>query len=382
MPIDFIEDEDEAPDSAIDFTPDTAPVVAPSPSPIVADNGMMDRAAKRADLLAQQQAAGRQGEYWRGIGEGIGNISDFVVEPLSRGISGTFGRAADALINVATGQPQVGAGEQGLTERAFSAPTINLPKLGEAETPLGKIGAGTYNAATDLIAGLSSPEALAMLPAAANKTVLTGWVSQMAGHTPERVIRATELFKDGKTQEAVQEVAAGLGEIGMAEMGRRHVMGDALRPRMADVTDATIDPRAAQETALEATNPRNAQRVVLPETLRELSREPSIPKPNAIPIEETATSVRGVPEQPGLNEPLSAEKGGGEVPPGTIPPGDAQGAPRAEEARPAEVPLKEVTVKARTPEGEEISLKMDAGEAQRRFTQRKTVLEALRDCMG
>jgi hypothetical protein len=42
----------------------------------------------------------------------------------------------------------------------------------------------------------------------------------------------------------------------------------------------------------------------------------------------------------------------------------------------------EVTIKAKTPAGEEISLKMEAGEAQRRITQRKTVLEALRDCMG
>ena len=76
------------------------------------------------------------------------------------------------------------------------------------------------------------------------------------------------------------------------------------------------------------------------------------------------------------------QKGTERVPPGGVPPGDAQGARGTAEARAAEVPLKEVTVKAKTPAGEEISLKMEAGEAQRRFTQRKTVLEALRDCMG
>jgi len=124
-------------------------------------------------------------------------------------------------------------------------------------------------------------------------------------------------------------------------------------------------------------------RVVMPETLRELAKEPTTGAPNAIQERQTAETVRGMPGEPGVNEPLPTEKGGGEVPSGAIPPGDAQGARGAAEARAAEVPLKqEVTIKARTPAGEEIGLKMEAGEAQRRFTQRKTVLEALRDCMG
>jgi hypothetical protein len=123
----------------------------------------------------------------------------------------------------------------------------------------------------------------------------------------------------------------------------------------------------------------------MPETLKELAKEPSTTgAPNAVQERSTTETVRGLPEQPIENAQLPAEKGGGEVPSGGVPPRDTTGAPRTEEAGTSEVPLKpqEVTIKAKTPAGEEINLKMDAGEAQRRLTQRKTVLEALRDCLG
>ena len=297
------------------FKDDEEAAVAPAPAPIIVDDEVIARAEKQADLFAQQQAARRQGEYWEGVTDRIDRLTGQVVEPLTRPLSGAVGRAADAAANLVTGSPQATPQTPGMSERVLSSPGIQLPKAGEAETPLGKIAAGTYNAATDLIASLSSPDAVALLPAAANKTVLTAWVSQMAGHQPERVMKATALFKEGKTQEAIQEVAAGIGEVGMAELGRRHVMRDPLRPTMADATDATIDPRFAQEAALEATNPRNAQRVVMPESLREAAREPSpaaaVPKA-AEPVVEPAAEVKPADvkpaEAPAAPEPVLPEK--------------------------------------------------------------------------
>jgi hypothetical protein len=143
----------------------------------------------------------------------------------------------------------------------------------------------------------------------------------------------------------------------------------------------------AQDIALQLTDPRYGQRqVVMPETMRELAKEPSTTgAPNAIQERQAAEVYGGLQKQPGINEGgLPAQEGVERVPPSGVPPGDTTGTARAEEARTNEVPLKpqEVTIKARTPAGEEIGLKMDAGEAQRRLTQRKTVLEALRDCLG
>ena len=169
---------------------------------------------RRSDLLAQQTQAGRTGAYWEGVANRAGALERNVVEPLTRPLSGAVGRAADVLI---PGAP--------VAEPLLQQPGINLPRAGAAETVPGQVAAGAYNAVADLLAGLSSPDAVALLPAAANKTVLTAWISQMAGHSPQRVLAATERFKAGDTQGGVREVVAGLGELGMAEMGRRHVMG-------------------------------------------------------------------------------------------------------------------------------------------------------------
>jgi hypothetical protein len=287
--IDFIADEEEAPKSEIDFIPDPAPAFAPAPAPIIPpDERLIAQSEKKADLFAQQQEARRTGEYWEGVTDRIDKLTGRIVEPLTRPLSGALGRASDAVVNLATGRPQNTPENPGLTEQALQRSLVNLPKAGEAETPLGKVAAGTYNAAADLINGLTSPDAISLLPAGANKAVLTAWISQMAGQTPARVMKATALFKEGKTQEAAQEIAAGVAELGMAELGRRHMVRDPLRPTMADAMDERVDPRAAQEAALEATNPRNAQRVVLPETLRELNREPAAPavEPLAAKVEE------------------------------------------------------------------------------------------------
>jgi hypothetical protein len=338
--IDFTADEEES--SGIDFTPDAPSAVAQAPRPIIPpDENLIAQSEKKADLFAAQQQARRQGEYWQGVADRIDRLTGTTVEPLSRGVAGTFGRAADAAINLITGRPQVGPGQRGLTETALEAPTINLPKAGEAETPIGKAAAGTYNAATDLIAGFSSPNALLTLPAGVNKAVLTGWISQMAGNAPGRVIKAHQLFKEGKPQEAWQEIATGVGESGMAVAGARHLMSEPGVPTRADVRPDIIDPRAAQDIALQLTDPRYAQRqIVMPESLRELAKEPiTTGEPNAIREQQTAETVRGMPEQPVENEPLPAEEGGGGVSPSGVPPGDEAGAPRAEEAGTGEVPL-------------------------------------------
>ena len=340
--IDFTADEEESP--KIDFTPDPTPAVAQAPQPIIPpDENLIAQSEKKADLFAAQQKARQQGEYWQGVADRIDKLTGTTVEPLSRGVAGTFGRAADAAVNLITGRPQVSPGQRGLTEAALEAPTINLPKAGEAETPLGKAAAGTYNAAADLIAGFSSPNALLTLPAGVNKTVLSGWISQMAGNAPGRVIKAHQLFKEGKPQEAWQEIATGVGETGMAVAGGRHLVREPGISTRADVRPDIIDPRAAQDIALQLTDPRYAQRqVVMPESVRELAKEPSTTgAPNAIQERQAAETIRGLPEQSAVNEPLPAEKGGREVPPGGVPPGDEIGAPRAEEARKPEVPLNE-----------------------------------------
>jgi hypothetical protein len=168
---------------------------------------------RKADLFAAQQEALRQGEYWQGVADRIDRLTATTVEPLTRPLSGAVGRAADVFV---PGPPVI--------EPTLQQAGIHLPRAGEAETTAGKVAAGTYNAVADLVSSLTSPDTLALLPAATSKTVLTAWISQMAGEQPERVMRAAELFKQGKTQEGVQEVATGIGELGLVEVGRRHVM--------------------------------------------------------------------------------------------------------------------------------------------------------------
>jgi len=92
-----------------------------------------------------------------------------------------------------------------------------------------------------------------------------------------------------------------------------------------------------------AIGPRPAPNVVLPEAIRELSKEPSTTgAPNAIQERQAAETVRGVSEQPiEGGRPVPIEESAGGVPPRAVPPGDAQGAPRAAEARATEVPLTE-----------------------------------------
>lgn len=235
---------------------------------------------RQADLLAQQKAAGAQGDRWRGIENLIGNVEQFVVEPLTRPLSGAVGRAADVLI---PGAP--------VAEPFLQQPGINLPRAGEATTKPGQVAAGVYNAGAELLAALSSPDAIALLPAASSKAVLTAWISQMAGHQPERVLRAAQLFKDGKTQEAVQEVATGVGELGMAELGRRHVMADGkLQP--ADVNGLPERRTGFQRTAEDFIEAR-PEMAAEPERVTPTRQEPSSPA-----TQSPAANVRKGTEMP------------------------------------------------------------------------------------
>ncbi len=225
-----------------------------TPDRVAADQAVIDR---RSDLLAAQGKAARTGQYWQGVADRAGALSDNVVEPLTRPVSGAVGRAADAVI---PGGPVV--------EPVLQQAGVNLPRAGEATTTGGQIAAGVYNAAADLIHGFTSPDMLVQLPAAANKTVLTAWISQMAGHQPERVLRAAELVKAGKTQEAAQEITMGVAELGMAELGRRHVMkGDALQP--ADVNGAPALRMNPRGEAVDLPNPDLvARNLAAPGTVR------------------------------------------------------------------------------------------------------------------
>lgn len=305
--IDFVADED-VPETKIDFTPDPEPAaqpppVAPRPHRAVIrppaallEDPFMAQTERKADLFAQMKQAQQQGEYWQGVADRIDTLTGTTVEPLSRPFSGAVGRAADVVV---PGPPVI--------EPTIQQGGIHLPKLGEAETLPGKIGAGTYNAAVDLLSTLSNPDTVALLPAAGNKAVLTAWVSQMAGHQPERVLKVNQLFKEGKTQEAVQEVVTGVSELGLAELGRRHVMTPAGTPTRADVKPDIIDPTQSREIALQLTDPRQAQRrVVLPASMREAATPPRFYAPGELaPLKGTELAPEPAPVKP--PEPVKAE---------------------------------------------------------------------------
>lgn len=199
---------------------------------------------KKAILFAEQQKAARSSEYQEGVATRLGHLSDRVVEPMKRPVSGVLGRALDVPVSALTDRVSI--------EETLKQGGIKLPKAGEAETVPGKIAAGTYNAAADLLAAFSNPDAVVMLPAAANKAVLSTWLGQIAGHQPERAAKAAALFKEGRTQEAVQEVVTGAGELALVELGRRHVMADApfkIDPNPLEVAAVKAEEAGAPATA-------------------------------------------------------------------------------------------------------------------------------------
>jgi len=378
MPLidDFITDEEES--------PDTTPGVAQAPRPIIAPPSV--------DLSPQQQSLDFPGyvrqpvaapQFWQDEYRGGPSASE-----LSRATSmspyGLYVTPKGQLEPRIAFDPSKGLAplsklaltpeeaEAGMEWVASHAPTL-IP--GPALTPeertqlrrgeivpsteaktLSGVTQGAYRTAESLTSPMNlglmvGTAGLSEIPVAA-RALSGAFAADMARQVPEMARNLGEAV-ESKDPEAIARAATELAATGaFTTMAGKHAVGP---------------------------------RVVLPETMRELAKEPSTTgAPNAIRERSTEAPNGRLPEQPIENAQLPAEKGVGEVPPGGVPPRDTTGAPRTEETRPSEIPLKpeEVTIKARTPAGEEIGLKMEAGEAQRRLTQRKTVLEALRDCLG
>lgn len=367
--IDFIEDEEESPE--IDFTPDPAPAVAQAPRPIIAPQESFGANA----YVPQTRIAAPQ--FWQDEYRGAPSPSE-VSRATAMSPYGAQVTEKGQIENRIPFDPSKGLAplsKLALTPEEAEAgmESVVAPFLSEKDrkalmeapltpSPLAKATSGLMQGAYRTAESLTSPMNVGLMIGTAGASeipvaarLLSGaFTADMARQVPEMARNLGEAVAS-KDPEAIARAATELATTGaLTAAAGTHAVGP--RPR-----------------------------VVLPETMRELAKEPSTTgEPNAVQERQAAETVRGVPEQPGVNAQLPAEKGGGGVSPSGVPPGDSTGAPRAAEARAAEVPLtpQEVTIKARTPAGEEISLKMEAGEAQRRITQRKTVLEALRDCMG
>ncbi len=204
------------------------------------NEAILKQSDKQADLLAQQVEAKQSGDYQEGVISRIDNLSSNVVEPLTRPVSGVLGRAGDAVNNAlfsAQGRDDL---RGNVTETALKQPIVDLPRAGQAESGGGRVVAGAYNAVADLLSSFTAPDTLAVLPAAANKVVLTTWLTQMAGHAPQRVIDAKKKFDEGDTQGGVREVGTGLGELLMVELGRRHLM-PAEKPQVKPPGRTVVD---------------------------------------------------------------------------------------------------------------------------------------------
>lgn len=360
--VDFTDDEEES--SGVDFTPDQTPV-AQAPRPII------EPPSEIAQTPSPQQAYGAYAYVPQRVASPAATVmSPYGLQVTERGqfepnIPFDPSKALVPLSKLALTPEEVEAGMEKVVSPFLSEQDRRaLMEAPLTASPLAKATAGLTQGAYRTAESLTSPMNLGLLGG-------TAGVSQIPA--------AARLISGAFAADMARQVP---------EMARN--LGEAV---------ASKDPEAIARTATElaatgafttaagthAVGPRAAPMVTLPETMRELAKEPSTTGvPSAIQERQTTETIRGLPEQPGVHEPLPAQEGAGGIPPSGISPRDAQGARVAEEARAAEVPLtaKEVTVKAHTPAGDEISLKMDAGEAQRRFTQRKTVLEALRDCMG
>lgn len=266
----------------IGFTPDTKPPELFQGKPVDPNTGLigfrahtpeevdafhneelLKKSDKQADLLAEQVKAKKTGDYWQGVSDRIDGVQS-LVEPLTRPASGVLGGALDAANNAAFSAQGRDDLAGNLFETAFKTPIVDLPKMdktkddrrnewaqfeGDAEvqkelerSTAGKVGSGLYNATVELLKGFTSPDVLSLLPAAANRKVLTAWLGQTAVHFPDRVVAAKDHFAKGDTQAGVQEVGIGLGEVLMFELGRRYINqgGVADNPRIRDSVDTGV----------------------------------------------------------------------------------------------------------------------------------------------
>lgn len=327
--IDFTADEENAP--GIDFIPDAAPAVAETPRPIAPPPGWA--------MGSQPLVAPPEQSKFRRFTKGLGDVVEAAV-------------TATPIELIPGGREFLDRPIPLLKEvNAASAVPSLLSYLEKKKGLTGEVAGGLRSGLENASRFFESPRGIGTVaagivaPPTAARSIAGAFTGQMAAAQPEATAQLVEAIKSGDPRAIATTASGNLANLAMIYGGAK---------------------------------------AILPSSIRELAKEPSTTgAPNAIQERQATEVYGGVPEQPRINEGgLPTAKSTQRVPPGNVPPRNAPGTPRAEEAGAAEVPLKEVTVKARTPAGEEIGLKMEAGEAQRRFTQRKTVLEALRDCMG
>jgi len=232
---------------------------------------------------------------------------------------------------------------------------------------LAKTTAGLSQAGYGVAESLTSPVNLALLGGTAAMgglpvvpRLLSGaFALDMAQHVPELAQELGAAYESGD-EERIARAAGNLGATGAftAAAGTH-----AARPRIT-VPEGVLPP---------SDNPR------VRAIEEALSQQPTGER-YASSQPQAAEVYGDVRQQPIAGEQaVPAEVGGQRVQPS--PAGDAAGVLGAEEARVGELPV-EVTVKAKTPAGEEIDIRMNPAEAERRLTQRKSVLEALEDCLG
>ena len=326
--IDFTADVEESPESSIDFTADPTPAVAQAPRPIIPPS--QDWGANAYIPQTRVVAPQFWQDEYRGAPSSEQIASATAMSPYGLHVTGKGqeevripfdpSKAMVPLSKLALTPEGVQAGKEALFSKFLNErdrrSLMEAPLVADPES---KAIAGLTQGVARTAESLTSPMNIGLMvgtagmsavPAAARLTS-GAFAADMARQVPEMARNLGEAVAS-KDPEAITRAATELAATGaFTAAAGTHAVG----------------PRA---------------RVTLPETMRELAKEPSTTgAPNAVREQEAATSVRGLPEQPSVNEQLPAKEGGGGVPPSGVPPGDAQGAPRAEEAKPAEVPLKE-----------------------------------------
>lgn len=323
--IDFIADE-EAPDNQIDFTPDPATAVAQAPRPIIQPQEAWGANA----YVPQSRVAAPQ--FWQDEYRGAPSPSESTrataMSPYGAyvGPNGQIetripfdpSKALVPLSKLALTPQEVEAGMEALASPFLSEKDRKaLMESPLTPSPLAKSTSGFTQGAYRTAESLTSPMNLGLMvgtagaseiPAAAR--LLSGaFATDMARQVPEMARNLGEAVGN-KDPEAIARAATELAATGaFTTMAGTHAVGP---------------------------------RVMLPETMRELAKEPSTTgEPNAVQEQSATETVRGLPQQPVENAQLPAQESGGRIPSGGVPSGDAQGARRTAEARAAEVSLKE-----------------------------------------
>lgn len=187
-------------------------------------------------------------------------------------------------------------------------------------SPLAKTTAGVSQGVYNTAEALTSPVNAGMLvgtvglgavPGAAR--VLSGaFAADMASHVPEQARQLGEAVASGDEEEIARAATELTANTAFTALAGKH---------------AAAPGRPA---------------VVLPESMRELNKEPSTTgAPNAVQERSTKAPNGRLPEQPVEDAQLPAEESGERVPQGGVPPGNETGGVRAAEAGERQLPLTE-----------------------------------------